>query len=42
MKFGIFFELSVPRPFDGDAERLVIENALPADQLRRLQAAFDL
>jgi len=28
MQFGLFFELSVPRPFTGDAERRVFENAL--------------
>src|SRR5258705_759890 len=28
MKFGIFFELSVPRPFSPEAERAVILNAL--------------
>jgi alkanesulfonate monooxygenase SsuD/methylene tetrahydromethanopterin reductase-like flavin-dependent oxidoreductase (luciferase family) len=28
MQFGIFFELSVPRPFTADAERRVFENAL--------------
>src|SRR5262245_12329945 len=28
MQFGIFFELSVPRPFAGDAERRVYEHAL--------------
>ncbi|HSD11765.1 MAG TPA: LLM class flavin-dependent oxidoreductase [Candidatus Binatia bacterium] len=28
MQFGLFFELSVPRPFGGDAERRVFENAL--------------
>ena len=28
MEFGIFFELSVPRPFTGDIERQVYENAL--------------
>jgi alkanesulfonate monooxygenase SsuD/methylene tetrahydromethanopterin reductase-like flavin-dependent oxidoreductase (luciferase family) len=28
VRFGIFFELSVPPPFDGAAERLVYENAL--------------
>jgi len=37
MQFGLFFELSVPRPFTGDAERQVFENALEqarvADQL---------
>lgn len=37
MKFGVMFELSVPRPFSNGAERMVIENALEqirlADQL---------
>ncbi len=28
MKFGLFFELSVPRPFSAEVERTVIENAL--------------
>ena len=28
MRFGIFFELSVPPPYDGAAERQVYENAL--------------
>ena len=28
MKFGIFFELSVPRPWTHDSERIVYENAL--------------
>ncbi len=28
MKFGVFFELSVPRPFSPEGERTVIENAL--------------
>ena len=28
MRFGIFFELSVPQPYDGPAERQVYENAL--------------
>jgi alkanesulfonate monooxygenase SsuD/methylene tetrahydromethanopterin reductase-like flavin-dependent oxidoreductase (luciferase family) len=28
MQFGLFFELSVPRPFTGDIERRVFENAL--------------
>jgi alkanesulfonate monooxygenase SsuD/methylene tetrahydromethanopterin reductase-like flavin-dependent oxidoreductase (luciferase family) len=28
MRFGIFFELSVPRPFSADSERQVFENAL--------------
>jgi alkanesulfonate monooxygenase SsuD/methylene tetrahydromethanopterin reductase-like flavin-dependent oxidoreductase (luciferase family) len=28
MKFGIFYELSVPRPWDGEAERKVYMNAL--------------
>ncbi len=28
MKFGLFFELSVPRPFDREAERTVYERAL--------------
>jgi alkanesulfonate monooxygenase SsuD/methylene tetrahydromethanopterin reductase-like flavin-dependent oxidoreductase (luciferase family) len=41
MKFGIFFELSVPRPFSADRERAVFENALEqcrvADEL-----GFDL
>jgi alkanesulfonate monooxygenase SsuD/methylene tetrahydromethanopterin reductase-like flavin-dependent oxidoreductase (luciferase family) len=41
MKFGIFFELSVPRPFSADREREVFQNALEqcrvADEL-----GFDL
>ena len=32
MKFGIFFELSVPRPWDGESERTVYERAL--EQIR--------
>jgi alkanesulfonate monooxygenase SsuD/methylene tetrahydromethanopterin reductase-like flavin-dependent oxidoreductase (luciferase family) len=32
VKFGIFFELSVPRPFGPDSERIVFENAL--EQIR--------
>src|SRR5262245_41944977 len=28
MKFGVFYELSVPRPWDGEAERQVYMNAL--------------
>ena len=28
MKFGIFYELSVPRPWDAEAERSVYMNAL--------------
>src|SRR5436190_21532075 len=28
MRFGIFYELSVPRPWDGEAERTVYLNAL--------------
>ena len=28
MKFGIFYELSVPRPWDGESERTVYMNAL--------------
>ena len=28
MKFGIFYELSVPRPWDREAERTVYMNAL--------------
>jgi alkanesulfonate monooxygenase SsuD/methylene tetrahydromethanopterin reductase-like flavin-dependent oxidoreductase (luciferase family) len=33
MKFGIFFELSVPRPFTPEREREVIENALEQARL---------
>ena len=33
MQFGLFFELSVPRPFTGDAERCVFENALEQARL---------
>ncbi|MGH7897517.1 MAG: LLM class flavin-dependent oxidoreductase [Candidatus Binatia bacterium] len=33
MQFGIFFELSVPRPFDADAERQVYDNALEQARL---------
>ena len=33
MKFGIFFELSVPKPFDGPLERQVYENALEQARL---------
>src|SRR6187401_3744742 len=37
MKFGIFYELQLPRPWDGDAEHDLIQNALGqielADQL---------
>jgi alkanesulfonate monooxygenase SsuD/methylene tetrahydromethanopterin reductase-like flavin-dependent oxidoreductase (luciferase family) len=33
MKFGIFFELSVPRPFGPDNERMVIMNALEQARL---------
>lgn len=33
MDFGIFFELSVPRPFTGDAERRVYEHALEQARL---------
>ena len=40
MKFGIFYELSVPRPWDAEAERSVYMNALEqvrlADELRAL------
>ena len=32
MKFGIFYELSVPRPFGGDIEKTVYDNAL--EQIR--------
>src|SRR5574341_2451281 len=32
MKFGIFFELSVPRPWDRESERTVYERAL--EQIR--------
>ena len=28
MKFGLFYELSVPRPWTRDSERIVYENAL--------------
>ncbi|MBV8691879.1 MAG: LLM class flavin-dependent oxidoreductase, partial [Actinobacteria bacterium] len=33
MKFGIFFELSVPRPWDNGAEKLVYDNALEQARL---------
>ncbi len=33
MKFGIFFELSVPRPFSPEREREVFENALEQARL---------
>lgn len=33
MRFGLFFELSVPRPFTGDAERRVFANALEQARL---------
>ncbi len=33
MKFGIFFELSVPKPFVGGIERTVYENALEQSRL---------
>jgi len=33
MKFGIFFELSVPRPFSAERERQVFENALEQARL---------
>jgi len=33
MRFGLFFELSVPRPFTGNAERQVFENALAQARL---------
>ena len=33
MKFGIFFELSTPRPLEGDIERVVYENALEQARL---------
>jgi len=37
VKFGIFFEMSVPRPFAGDVEKRVYDHALEqarlADQL---------
>src|SRR5262245_64836728 len=36
MEFGIFFELSVPRPLAGGAERIVYENAL--EQVRLADA----
>ena len=41
MKFGIFFELSVPRPFTPGAERLVFENALAQARLAD-ELGFDL
>jgi hypothetical protein len=28
MKFGIFFEISVPRPWDADAEKTVYDRCL--------------
>ena len=28
MKFGIFYEISVPRPWDGEAEKRVFDNCL--------------
>ena len=33
MRFGIFFEISVPRPFGGGAERKVFENSLEQARL---------
>src|SRR6476620_12794918 len=33
MKFGIFFELSVPRPWDDGAEKAVYDNALEQARL---------
>ncbi|HMC42660.1 MAG TPA: LLM class flavin-dependent oxidoreductase, partial [Acidimicrobiales bacterium] len=33
MRFGIFFEVSVPRPWTGDSERIVYENALEQARL---------
>ena len=33
MKFGIFFELSVPRPFTPEGERIVFKNALEQARL---------
>jgi alkanesulfonate monooxygenase SsuD/methylene tetrahydromethanopterin reductase-like flavin-dependent oxidoreductase (luciferase family) len=33
MQFGLFFELSVPRPFTGDVERRVFQNALEQARL---------
>ena len=33
MRFGIFFELSTPRPFGPDNERLVIERSLEQARL---------
>jgi alkanesulfonate monooxygenase SsuD/methylene tetrahydromethanopterin reductase-like flavin-dependent oxidoreductase (luciferase family) len=33
MRFGIFFELSMPRPFGGDVERTVYHNALEQARL---------
>src|SRR5262249_655505 len=33
MDFGVFFELSVPRPFSGDVERRVYANALEQARL---------
>jgi alkanesulfonate monooxygenase SsuD/methylene tetrahydromethanopterin reductase-like flavin-dependent oxidoreductase (luciferase family) len=36
MKFGLFFELSVPRPFAGGAERRVLEDSL--EQIRLADA----
>jgi len=35
MKFGIFYELSVPRPWDREAERKVYMNALEQVRLGR-------
>jgi len=33
VRFGIFFEVSVPRPWTGDSERIVYENALEQARL---------
>jgi alkanesulfonate monooxygenase SsuD/methylene tetrahydromethanopterin reductase-like flavin-dependent oxidoreductase (luciferase family) len=41
MKFGIFFELSVPRPFSADRERRVFENALEQGRVAD-ELGFDL
>ena len=40
MKFGIFYELQCPRPWEADTEHKLYQNALSQVELRRIQAAF--
>src|SRR4026208_2556326 len=40
MKFGIFYELQLPRPWDGDAEHDLIQNARGQSELAD-QLGFD-